>query len=54
VGLIVFGIGFGLIMGTGMFFLVILPLRRERQEALAKERARATLNDEKKSIDRKP
>lgn len=30
-GLIVFGVGFGLIMGTGLFFLVILPLRRERQ-----------------------
>jgi hypothetical protein len=31
VELIVFGVGFGLIMGTGLFFLVILPLRRERQ-----------------------
>ena len=41
-------------MGTGMFFLVILPLRRERHEALEKERERAALGDEKKPIDRKP
>jgi hypothetical protein len=35
VGLIVFGVGFGLIMGTGLFFLVIRPLRRERQASKA-------------------
>jgi hypothetical protein len=38
-GLIVFGIGFGIIMGTGIFFLFILPLRKERQaEELARKR----------------
>jgi hypothetical protein len=47
VALIIFGVGFGLIMGTGLFFLVILPLRRERQASRAAD-SKPTQSLEKK------
>lgn len=31
--LVFFGIGFGLMMGTGLFFLVIRPALKERKDA---------------------
>lgn len=51
VGLIIFGVGFGLIMGTGLFFLVIRPLRRERQASRANDAKPAQSLEKKDPID---
>ena len=53
VALIIFGVGFGLIMGTGLFFLVILPLRRERQASQAADSKPAQSLEKKDPTDPK-
>lgn len=36
-GFMIFGVFFGLMFGTGLFFLVIYPALRERKQQRAKE-----------------
>jgi hypothetical protein len=50
-GLIVFGIGFGIIMGAGIFFLFILPLRKERQAEEQGRKRLITKNDSEQDPD---